>query len=318
MLEPAFSRVMWYPNAHTALVRYHSWAPPDTPGDAYHAFFENRPWAAVGGQISLALDQINFTPFPTDRGICLFARHPPPFWYKDGKYGRWLEFNQSIIGWAHRLGGSSCRGSQWGCYWRNQIQMLVEFDMDVSVLGDWVRDVRALTDMVEAKGCLPSLLGFAMRFGKASNAPMDMGYGRDTVYIDMLVAKGIASLPAHHQDVLDEIEQMTFCRYGARPHWGKNTERIFLNPNCPVRDKYPEFDRFLEMAEASDPRGIFRSPMFQRIVDRDSYSQYPGCVSGDDCYCQEDRHCGPTALFRCGHGRREKNVSVCVQRFGRQ
>jgi hypothetical protein len=292
--------------------------PIDTPGDAYHSFFENRPWAAVGGQVALAIDQINFTPIPTDWGVCLFARHPPPFWYKEGSTGRWLTFNQSIVGWSHRLGGSSCRGSQWGCYWQNQVQMLVEIDMDVALLGDWIRDIRALVDTIEGKGCLPSLLGFAMRFGKASESPMDMAYGRDTVYIDMLVAKGIEGLPAHHQSVLDEIEQISFCKYSARPHWGKNTDRIFFNPECPVRDKYPGFDRFLGLAEARDPRGIFVPPTFQRIIDRQRYETYAGCVSGQDCYCDEDRHCGPTWLFKCRKGRLNKQINVCVQRFGRE
>lgn len=318
VLDPAFSRVMWYPNAHSAIIRWHSAVPKITPGDAYHSFFERRPWAAVGGQLALALDQINFTPIPTDWGICLFARHPPPFWYKEATYGTWLGFNQSIVGWSHRLGGSSCKGSQWGCYWQNQVQTLVEFDMDVRLLGDWIREMRALIDTVEGKGCLPSLLGFAMRFGKASESPMDMAYGRDTAFIDMLVAKGIGSLPAHHQSVFDEIEQITFCRYGARPHWGKNTERAFLNPACPTRDKYPQFDRFLAMTEQLDPRGIFRPTFFQKIVDREIRLPYPGCVAAEDCYCAENAHCGPTALYKCVNGRHEKNASVCLQRFGRE
>lgn len=50
-----------------------------------------------------------------------------------------------------------------------------------------------------ASGCLPSLLGFTLRFGTASEHPLDMAYGRNTVYVDILVSKGFASLPAVHQ-----------------------------------------------------------------------------------------------------------------------
>ncbi|KAJ9294281.1 hypothetical protein DTO217A2_9198 [Paecilomyces variotii] len=263
--EPSFARVMWYPNARTAIVRWHTSVPPDTPGDAFHSFFEHRPWAAIGGKFSLAIDQINFTPLPTDWGICFFEQRPPPFWYKEGEIGHWKIFNQSIIGWPHRLGGSSCRGRLSGCYWQNQVQILVEFDMDVRYLGDWIREVRAITDLIPHQGCLPSLLGFAMRFGKGSDAPLDMAYGRDTVYIDMLVSKGLAGLPAHHQDILDEIEQITFCKYGARAHWGKNPQRAFLHPECPMKDKYPELENFLDTARQQDPRGIFVPPLFRKM-----------------------------------------------------
>nr|KAK5449244.1 hypothetical protein LTR18_002333 [Exophiala xenobiotica] len=209
--------------------------------------------------------------------------------------------------------GSSCKGSQWGCYWQNQVPMLVEFDMDVRFLGDWMREIGALVDTIEGKGCLPFLLGFAMRFGKASDSPMDMVYGRDTVFIDMLVAKGIASLSAHHQSAFDEIEQITFCRYGARPHWGKNTECIFLNPVSdqrqisPVRS-FPGVDGAMRSA-----RDLQLPPLFQKVVDRKSRLPYPGSVAAEDCYCTENAHCGPTALYKCVDGRHEKNA----RRFGR-
>lgn len=156
-----------------------------------------------------------------------------------------------------------------------------------------------------------------MRFGRASDSPMDMAYGRDTVYIDMLVAKGIESLPAHHQSVLDEIEQMSFCKYNARAHWGKNNVRVFLNPDCPTRDKYPGFDRFLGLAEARDPRGIFVPALFKQIVNREKHPLYAGCISGHNCYCEEDQHCGPTWLYKCVKGRKNEG-SVCMQRFGRE
>lgn len=308
---------MWYPNAHTSILRWHSPAPPDTPGDAYHGFFEHRPWAAVGGKFGLMLDQINFTPIPTDWAICLFEQHLPPFWYKEGSTGRWLEFNESVYGWPHKLGGSSCDGSQLGCYWQNQVQILIEFDMDVRFLGDWIREVRNITDSIRYRGCLPSLLGFAMRFGKASNAPLDMAYGRDTVYIDMLVAKGLTSLPAHHQDILAEVEHLSFCKYNARAHWGKNPERAFLNRKCPTRPKYPEFDSFLDKARSMDPRTMFEPPLFRRIVDGEDSKYYPGCAVHLDCYCTKDEHCGPWPLYKCVQSVHSPDAKVCRKRINR-
>ncbi|KAJ5195551.1 uncharacterized protein N7498_008989 [Penicillium cinerascens] len=271
--------------------------------------------AAVGGKMGLMLDQVNFTPIPTDWTICYFEKHLPPFWYKEGSTNLWLGFNESVIGWPHKLGGSSCEGSQVGCYWQNQVQILIEFDMDVRLLGQWIREVRSITDSIRYHGCLPSLLGFAMRFGKASSAPLDMAYGRDTVYIDMLVAKGIPGLPANHQDVLDEIEQITFGKYDARPHWGKNPERAFLSQDYPVRNKYPEFDRHIQMARSADPRGIFEPALFSQIKDRGHHSMYPGCAVAMDCYCSKDEHCGPSLLYRCDRSLHSANASVCRKRF---
>lgn len=105
--------------------------------------------------------------------------------------------------------------------------------MDVRFLGGWIREIRAWLDTIEHHGCLPSLLEFATRFRKASGAPLNMAYGRDTIYIDMLVAKGITNLPAKHEHIIDKIEQLTFCRYNARLHWGKNPEMCVPQPSLP-------------------------------------------------------------------------------------
>ncbi len=124
-----------------------------------------------------------------------------------------------------------------------------------------------------------------------------------------------------YQYVFDEIEQVSFCKYGARPHWyvigiwgplaeglvtraplrllarGKNSDRVFTNPSCPVRDKYERFDevrpaahtirkalmtailshlplvaptQVLEQAKQYDPHGIFVSPILGALINRQS------------------------------------------------
>jgi hypothetical protein len=44
--------------------------------------------------------------------------------------------------------------------------------------------------------------------------------------------------PCSYQHVFDELEQLTFCKYKARPHWGKNSNRAFANERCPVRRRH--------------------------------------------------------------------------------
>ncbi len=49
---------------------------------------------------------------------------------------------------------------------------------------------------------------------QASNAPADMAYARDTVYMDIVDNRGPAtpSIPSAYQHVFDEIEQLLFCK----------------------------------------------------------------------------------------------------------
>ena len=100
--------------------------------------------------------------------MCKASEDVPPFWYGEG--WRPVLWNHSVVGPAHKLAGSNCDGNRWwglgalGCYWRVMAMVLVEIDLPTDRLVDWLKDVRRLTANVQ-DGCLPSLLGYTMRFG---------------------------------------------------------------------------------------------------------------------------------------------------------
>ncbi|MFF5426716.1 MULTISPECIES: FAD-binding protein [unclassified Streptomyces] len=52
--------------------------------------------------------------------------------------------------------------------------------------------------------------------------------------------------------------------FAARPHWGK----LFVAEPDALRGLYPSYDRFARLAEAADPRGVFRNDFIARCFPR--------------------------------------------------
>ena len=83
-------------------------------------------------------------------------------------------------------------------------------------------------------------------------------------------------LPIKSQHLLEEILQLTLCKYEGRPSWALSSNRMFTGP-CPTRDKYGfAFDEFLEKRKVRDPKDIFMPPLFKRVVDRRGADYYTG------------------------------------------
>lgn len=55
------------------------------------------------------------------------------------------------------------------------------------------------------------------------------------------------------------------CRYGGRPHWGKNFDRTFTHPRCGLRKVYPQLDTAVRTAARYDPQGMFRPALFDKV-----------------------------------------------------
>jgi hypothetical protein len=53
----------------------------------------------------------------------------------------------------------------------------------------------------------------------------------------MLASKATPGFPSRYEWVQEAYEQLTLCKYDGRPHTGKNWDRTFTNPRCPVAAK---------------------------------------------------------------------------------
>lgn len=192
------------------------------------------------------------------------------------------------------------------CLWNdrsvvNGTAMDAEFTIDYSQLASWINDVKRIFN-VELK-----------ENGKADYRCMGLGYmwirfGRDfngltatpagiarPVYVQSTWMRSRAEphYSMRFQFVVDLVEELTLCKYKGRPHWGKNFDRTFTHPRCPVAPMYPKFSGLVQLAKKYDPAGMFKPRLFDKMVAKSSFELAPGCSALMRCFCQADAHCHP-------------------------
>lgn len=67
-----------------------------------------------------------------------------------------------------------------------------------------------------------------------------------------------------------DICQLLLCR-------GKNFDRTFTHPKCPVRPMYPKFGQLLQLQQKYDPAEMLKPRLFQKVADKEGYTYIPGC-----------------------------------------
>ncbi|GBF95066.1 hypothetical protein Rsub_07567 [Raphidocelis subcapitata] len=221
------------------------------------------------------------------------------------------------VGDANDMLGCSCGGLP--CAWDNGGPAAVEpreFVIELSDLGGWIADTRRVyeQELKQGGGGKRCLLGFVMfQFGSGSDAWLATTSGmREPVHVITMLTKSRAlsySLPAKFGFVHDILEQMSLCKYGGRPHPGKNSERTFTHPGCPLADRYPQMGKLLEAQARYDPGLVFEPPLFARIKAREGFRLSPGCDLRKECFCSEDAHCA--AGFSCVPSRAFPQFRAC-------
>ncbi|KAF2286965.1 hypothetical protein GH714_036363 [Hevea brasiliensis] len=149
--------------------------------------------------------------------------------------------------------------------------------------------------------------GFLIRFIKASQAYL--GQSEDSVVLDFNYYRADdPSTPRLNQDIWEEVEQMAFFKYGAKPHWAKNRNLAFLD----VQSKYPNFSKFLAAKKILDPQNMFSSELSDEIlILRKEAVKGDGCALEGQCICSEDKHCSPKHGYFCRPGLVYKEARVC-------
>ncbi|MNT40100.1 L-gulono-1,4-lactone dehydrogenase [compost metagenome] len=66
-----------------------------------------------------------------------------------------------------------------------------------------------------------------------------------------------------HRAYFDAMEAI-FKRHGGRPHWGK----LHTQTAETLRDLYPMWDRFQDVRQALDPRGVFLNAHLRALLGR--------------------------------------------------
>lgn len=203
-------------------------------------------------------------------------------------------------------------GKDTSCAWDPRINGLFFYEttaiFPASKFGDFIRDVKKLRDLIKPENfCGVDIYnGFLIRFIRASDA--FLGQSEDSVVVDFNYFRADDALtPRFNQDVWEEVEQLAFFKYGAKPHWAKNRNIAFLN----VQHKYPNFNKFVAVKGQLDPQNLFSSAWSDEVVFGKEGAKSDGCALEGQCICSEDRHCSPGKGYFCKPGLVYKEARVC-------
>lgn len=136
---------------------------------------------------------------------------------------------------------------------------------------------------------------YLIRFGRRSDDYAAMWGGLKepvVVELSLLRDRGQPNVPAKYSWVQEIVEQLTLCKYKARSHFGKNFDRTYGHPDCPITANLHDWAGLWALARKYDPEGAFTPPLAERVQARTTAPRYPGCALSKECYCVEDSDCG--------------------------
>lgn len=220
-----------------------------------------------------------------------------------------------VIGYQGKMQTSgSClysTKSDTSCAWDPRIKGLFFYEstaiFPASKFKDFIIDVKKLRDIDPQKFCgIDIYNGILIRYIKASDAYL--GQIEDSIVIDFNYYRANDPFtPRLNQDVWEELEQLAFFKYGAKPHWAKNRNLAFLG----VQKKYPKFNLFIEAKNKLDPQSVFSGDWSDEILYGKDSIKYDGCALEGQCICSEDRHCSPQKGYYCKNGLVYNEARVC-------
>lgn len=95
-----------------------------------------------------------------------------------------------------------------------------------------------------------------VRFVAPDDIFLSPSFGRETCYIAVHLYKGMRYEGYFHgvERIMDD--------YGGRPHWGK----LHFQTAETLRERYPQWDRFIAVRDRLDPEGRFRNTYLDRVL----------------------------------------------------
>ncbi|WJX16525.1 L-gulonolactone oxidase 3 [Trifolium repens] len=312
-----FADITWYPSRHTAVYRYDFRVPLDTSGDGVYDFIGFQANNILISESVRAAEKL-LENIGNTNGKCLTASTTLAFkkLTANGLKNNGLIFTgYPVIGYQGKLQTSgSCLYSSridTSCAWDPRIKGLFFYEstaiFPASKFGNFIQDVKKLRDINPQNFCgIDNYNGIMIRYIKASEAYL--GQSEDSIVIDFNYYRSNDQFtPRLNQDVWEEVEQIAFFKYGAKPHWAKNRNLAFLN----VKNKYPKFNVFIDAKNKMDPQNVFSGDWSDEILYGKELVKFDGCALEGQCICSEDRHCSPQKGYYCNHGLVYKDARVC-------
>ncbi|KAG9456152.1 hypothetical protein H6P81_000660 [Aristolochia fimbriata] len=315
-----FADITWYPSQKTAVFRNDDRVPLNTSGDGINDFlgFQLTPTIA---SIGIRASEKSMESRKDFKGKCTLAATETGYKKLVGnglKNNKVLFTGYPVVGRQGKMqtSGSCLHSSEINllsmCAWDPRIKGLFFYEstaiFPAPKFRDFIVDVKKLRDLQPENFCgLDIYNGFLIRFIKASGAYL--GQSEDSVAVDFNYYRAEDALtPRLAQDVWEEVEQMAFFKYRAKPHWAKNRIVAFIG----VEEKYPNFGKFLEARKQLDPQGMFSSEISDEVLLGLGFrTKSDGCAMEGQCICSEDRHCNPDKGYLCRPGLVYKEARVC-------
>ncbi|XP_057466640.1 L-gulonolactone oxidase 3 [Actinidia eriantha] len=315
-----FADITWYPSKHEAVYRYDDRVPLSTVGDGVNDFLGFQSNSILISKSTRATEKATESARNVN-GKCVMAS--TFIGYKkliaNGLKNNQLIFTgYPVVGHQGKMQTSgSClyspaRRIDTSCAWDPRIKGLFFYEttaiFPAQKFRDFIRDVKRLRDLNPESLCGVDIYnGLLIRFIKASKAYL--GQTEDSVVVDFNYYRADeASTPRLNQDVWEEVEQMAFFKYGAKPHWAKNRNLAFLG----VNKKYVNFNKFVQAKKKLDPRNVFSGEWSDEILyGKKGGVLADGCALEGVCVCSEDRHCSPSKGYFCQQGLVYKEARVC-------
>jgi len=115
--------------------------------------------------------------------------------------------------------------------------------------------VRRVIDLVRRRN-LPIMYPLEVRFSAPDDAFLSTAHGRETCYIAVHQFSGM-----EFETYFRAVEEI-MDSYEGRPHWGKR----HYQSAATLRERYPDWDRFIAVRDRLDPNRVFRNDYTRRVL----------------------------------------------------
>lgn len=115
--------------------------------------------------------------------------------------------------------------------------------------------VQRVIDLVRRRN-LPIMYPLEVRFSAPDDAFLSTAHGRETCYIAVHQFSGM-----EFETYFRAVEEI-MDSYEGRPHWGKR----HYQSAATLRERYPDWDRFIAVRDRLDPNRVFRNDYTRRVL----------------------------------------------------